>query len=180
MGLPAGTSDAKPICAVTFVPEVSLDEIVGQLGPVLGKPDHQSPVFDFDYTDYYRDEMGPDLKKVFLSFSGSVKPDGLVRMKLRTNELEAEWTVRGKRRINLDPGYMTSAKLVLASTKDFAHRIFLGEGIYGDVQLQFRHGRWRPSAWTFPDYRTTQAKAFFSSVRDLYNQNERRMRHALS
>jgi hypothetical protein len=169
----------KPVCAVTFAPGSDFDEIVSALETLIGKPDAFSPVYDFDFTDYYGPEMGPGLKKTFIGFETLVQPSALVRIKRDTNSLEARWSVGGRRSVNLDPGYVTSAKLVMASTKDFAHRVFLGEGIYGDVHLQFRHGKWRPSGWTFPDYRTRLAAAFFSSVRDKYNQQERQARHAI-
>jgi hypothetical protein len=166
MGRISAPQRVKPVCAVTFAPGLELDGILRRLEPLVGAPDGSSPVFDFNFTEYYESEMGPGLKKVFFSFTGTILPGDLVRLKLATNELETAWMLDRKRRVNLDPGYVTRAKLVLASTKDFAHRVFLGEGIYGDVQLQFRHGKWRPSGWTFPDYRTDLAKAFFAVVRN--------------
>ena len=163
-----------------IAPDVRMEEICLQLESVIGKMEIQSPLFDFNFTEYYLSEMGPDLKKVFMSFSELTGPERLAGMKIMTNELEQSWMRAGKRRVNMDPGYVTSAKLVLATTKDFAHRVAIGGGIYGDVQLQFRHGKWRTNAWTFPDYRTPLSKTFFASVRDHYNQQERQMRNAVS
>jgi hypothetical protein len=178
----AGVSPVLPVkavCAVTFSPGFLWEDAAAGLEPVLGPPDGASPIFPFDFTDYYRPEMGPDLSKIFISFTELISPGDLARVKRESNGLEAGWALNGRRRVNLDPGYVTSAKLVVASAKDFAHRIYLGDGIYGDVQLQYRHGRWRRSAWTFPDYRTPLACAFFSSARDRYHQQERRLRNAV-
>ncbi len=180
MGIVSPPIPVKPICSATFSRDVPLDAILSGIGPSMGEVDLKSAVFDFNFTDYYSDEMGTNLKKVFISIRDLMSPGDLVRLKLRSNELEGIWSVAGRRRVNLDPGYVTSAKLVLASTKDFAHRIFLGGGIYGDVQLQYRHGAWHPEAWTFPDYRTGTALSFFEQVRDIFNRQERRMRNAVS
>jgi hypothetical protein len=169
----------KPVCAVTFSPGLRWEDAAAGLEPLLGPPDGASPVFPFDFTEYYLPEMGPDLKKIFISFADLISPGDLARVKKESNGLEAAWALNGRRRANLDPGYVTGAKLVVASAKDFTHRIFIGDGIYGDVQLQYRHGRWRRLAWTFPDYRTPLAYAFFASARDRYNQQERRLRNAV-
>jgi hypothetical protein len=180
MGIVSPPVPVKPVCAVTFSPGIQWEAILSEIGPITGEADLKSAVFDFNFTDYYSDEMGMNLKKVFICCRELMNPGDLVNLKLRTNELEGIWSADGRRRVNLDPGYVTSAKLVLASTKDFAHRIFLGGGIYGDVQLQYRHGAWHAEAWTFPDYRTKTALSFFEQARDIFNRQERRMRNAIS
>ena len=161
-----GVDRVKAVCGATFVRDISLDDIIEQLTGVLGRVESRSEIFDFDFTDYYQDEMGDHLRKVFLSFEGLIHPGRLPEIKRRTNEIEEAWSVEGGRRVNLDPGYMTPAKLVVASAKDFAHRVFLGDGIYGDVQLRYAHHRFRAQEWTFPDYRTDSALAFFEKVRE--------------
>ncbi len=160
--------DVQPICAVTFSPDCALDEIHSLLETVLSPVEEVSPVFDFSFTKYYEKQMGPELKKQFVSFVQTMHPGKLAVLKVRTNEMEKSWSKNGKRSINLDPGYITAAKLVLASAKDFAHRIFLGEGIYGDVQFQFRDQEFRPHPWTFPDYQSEIAMAFFHKVRQSF------------
>ncbi len=162
----------KPICGVMFQPQIDLIRIIQELQSVAGSVEEQSDVFDFSFSDYYEDEMGPGLKKVFLSFRSLVDPDALPRIKLKTNEIEARWSETGKRRVNLDPGYITGAKLILASTKDFAHRVFIGEGIYGDVQLRFIHNRFHANEWTYPDYQTGLALSFFQGVRAKFMKQE--------
>jgi hypothetical protein len=169
----------KPVCAVTFTADIRLNDVMLEIEAITGETDLRGDIFDFNFTEYYSDEMGQDLRKIFIGFHRLMDPADLVDLKIRTNALEGNWKEEGRRRVNLDPGYVTGAKLILASTKDFAHRIFLGRGIYGDVQLQYRHGKWRPEAWTFPDYRTETALAFFEKARDIYNLQERRIRNAL-
>ena len=129
-----------------------------------------SPVFDFHETDYYEPTMGPGLRKVFFAFAELLDPTELVAVKLQTNHWEGQYAALGRhpepRPLNLDPGYLTLGKLVLASTKDFAHRLYLDQGIYAEITLCRRHGRWQHHPWTFADYRREDYQAFFSQVRD--------------
>ena len=163
-----------PVCAVTFCPGIAVEEVIGQLETVLGSVYDQSPVFLFSFTRYYAEEMGDELKKQYFSFVPLSNPGRLPEFKIQTNALESAWSENGKRRVNLDPGYVTAAKLVLASTKDYTHRIYLGDGIYGDVQLQFRDGCFRAQTWTYPDYQSDLALTFFHRVRGHILQEERK------
>ena len=128
-----------------------------------------SPAFEFTETDYYTATMGADLKKQFIAFEKFIDPSELSEVKRTTNEWEAEYTALGQhaepRPLNLDPGYITPAKLVLASTKDHAHRIYLQGGIYAEVTLSFRAGRWQSHEWTYPDYRRDDYHQFFTQCR---------------
>ena len=138
---------------------------VDEFGALLSK----SSAFDFNETNYYRDSMGSDLKKQFLAFSGSIDPGKLPSIKCLTNHWEVECAKElghpEPRPLNLDPGYLTLAKLVLASTKDHAHRIYLSDGIYAEITLSFRGGEWQASSWTYPDYQREDYQAFFSTCR---------------
>ena len=130
----------------------------------------ESPRFDFAETHYYDATMGQGLKKVFFTFQRLLDPAELVEIKLETNRWEEEYaTAAGHvepRPLNLDPGYLTLAKLVLASTKDFAHRIYLSQGIYAEVTLQYKHHRWQHHQYTFPDYRRADYQQFFTECRE--------------
>lgn len=130
----------------------------------------ESPTFDFCETRYYEPTMGPGLKKVFFAFERLVDPAQLVDLKLQTNTWEGEYAGSGRhlepRPLNLDPGYLALGKLVLASTKDFCHRIYLDRGIYAEVTLHYRHHRWEHHPWTFADYRREDYQRFFSRCRE--------------
>lgn len=139
-----------------------------------GSVDFESDVSPFDYTDYYAREMGPNLMRKFVAFEQLIDPADLAKIKLFTNQLEHKLAVYRDeimtRRINLDPGYVTDSKLVLATTKNHQHRIYLGKGIYAEVTLRFRKGTFEPWEWTYPDYRTKGYISFFNSIRKIYRQ----------
>lgn len=162
----------KPVCAVTFAKEVDLDSVTLQLEKIFGPIETSSKIYSFNYTNYYTKEMGIGLKKFFTSFVNLQNPDFLAGIKVKTNKIEEFYAIDGRRRINLDPGYLTSAKLIIASAKDFAHRIYIGKGIYGDLQLQYRHGEFWPESWTFPDYKTKIVTDFFKGIRKKIAQEE--------
>jgi hypothetical protein len=165
----------KPVCAVTFSQDVALEEVLSRLEEVMGHHQRRSSVFNFSFTSYYSREMGDSLQKIFCSFHRLISPADLAALKVATNALEETWARAGRRRVNLDPGYIAKSKLVVASAKNFAHRIYMSQGIYGDLQLQFRENRYHPEFWTFPDYQTEEALDFFKQVRnDLIRQDEKR------
>ncbi len=146
----------------------------------FGAIDLKSDIIPFNFTDYYQAEMGNNLQRRFFSFDKLITPDRLADIKLWTNRFEEEITDKKvypvNRPINLDPGYISEAKLVLASTKDFSHRIYLKKGIYAEVTLQYRNERYESQPWTFPDYRTQQYQQFFLMVRNLYKEKLKNIR----
>jgi len=141
------------------------DEVRRKLQLFWGRIIRESSVRPFSYTDYYRKEMGEDLKRSFLVFDRLILPDELAAIKVETNGIEEEFSNEGIRRVNIDPGYLGLAKVVLASTKDFSHRIYLGKGIYGDLTLRFVRGSFHPLEWTYPDYREVQTINFLNEAR---------------
>ncbi len=134
-----------------------------------------SQVFDFTETDYYQATMGIGLKKRFFAFGKLIDPAALAECKLQSNDWEAQYAALGQhpeaRPLNLDPGYITLAKLVLASTKDHAHRLYLGRGIFGEITLAYRSTAWQPNAWTYPDYRRADFQRFFLECREYLKQH---------
>lgn len=143
------------------------DKIAAEFGDDLVT----SPAFEFTETDYYAESMGSDLKKQFVVSQDPIDPGRLAAIKCLTNKWEADYAAESNhpesRPLNLDPGYLTLAKLVLASTKDHAHRIYLSQGIYAEVTLSYRHKAWQSLPWTYPDYQRADYQAFFSNCRRL-------------
>ncbi len=135
----------------------------------FGPQDAQSGIYDFNCTDYYKGQMGSGLLRKFISFKKLINPADLYTIKLFTNKVEKKFTSKsGLRRINLDPGYLAESKLVLATTKDFQHRIYLKGGIFAEVTLKYQDKEFRPYEWTYPDYRTKNYIGFFMLIRGIY------------
>ncbi|MFA5145861.1 MAG: DUF4416 family protein [Candidatus Omnitrophota bacterium] len=132
------------------------------------KADFESGVFDFTQTGYYNNEMGDGLKRKFLSFAGTVALKDLYKVKLLTNALERKFSRGGNRTVNIDPGYVDLAKLVLFSTKDYSHRLYLGGGIYAEVTLSYKDKTFQPWPWTYPDYATAGYIGTFNAIREIY------------
>ena len=159
----------KPFAAVMAGETALIEQAVEKLSKILGQVDLASQVYDFDFTDYYLKEMGIGLRKQFFGFEHLHPPEYLVRLKRRTAACErANRAPGGGRLVNIDPGYWSDAKLVLASTKNYSHRIALGRRVFGEVTLRCHKGQIGPLEWTYPDYRTPLALEFFEKVRRKY------------
>lgn len=144
----------------------------GELERLFGPVALESQRFTFTETDYYAPAMGEELERQFFGFERLISPEQLIEIKLQTNALEGTYAGQGRhavlRPLNLDPGYLSMAKWVLASTKDHAHRIYLGRGIYAEITLRYTAGDFAPWPWTYPDYRRDDYRAFFRQARRLY------------
>ena len=171
MGQPLPHSPVLLLLAAFSRHPAALDWARQRATDAWGEIAAESPAFDFAETRYYDATMGPALKKVFWVFARPFDPVELVAVKLETNRWEREYAALADhaepRPLNLDPGYLTLAKLVLASTKDFAHRIYLAQGIYAEITLQYRHHRWEHHQYTFADYRRADYQQFFSRCREI-------------
>jgi hypothetical protein len=145
-------------------------EALAPLESRCGPVDFQSEFIPFDFTGYYEKEMGPSLLRRFYSFQNLIDPGDLPELKIETNRIEDELCDRetGRRRINIDPGYVALSKLVLATTKERPHRIHIGRGIYAEVTLQYQGSSFSPWDWTYPDYRTETYISIFNRIRDEY------------
>ena len=145
------------------------EEIKLRLIEEYGAVDYESDLLPFDKTKYYEKEMGKNLSRKFLSFKELMLPHKLVQIKIFTNRIEKEFMdAQKKRRINIDPGYINAGKLVLATTKDWQHRLYLGEGIYGEVTLRFKGKSFSVWEWTYPDYQTADYIEIFNLIRELF------------
>ena len=130
--------------------------------------DFDSGIIDFAYTDYYNEEMGPNLKRRFLSFKGHVSLEDIYEVKLKTNSLERRFSEDGHRTVNIDPGYLDLSKLVLFSTKDYTHRIYIAKGIFAEATLFYQNKTFNPWPWTYPDYKTKSYIEIFNHIREIY------------
>ena len=125
-----------------------------------------SPSLPWEYSSYYKDEIGWPLFRQFIFFKNLIDPELLTDIKLKTNEIESALSSEGKRRINFDPGYLTLSKVVLASTKNYSHRIYLGKGIYGEITLIYREGIYSPHLFTYRDYQDKTHIDIFMKARE--------------
>ncbi|WP_025321531.1 DUF4416 family protein [Deferrisoma camini] len=155
------------LVAAAVDPGAVMDRIEAGFGPARSS----TPWLPFDSTRYYEREMGPGIRRAFLWLGEPVDPSTLADLKERSNRLEGAWTdPQGRRRVNLDPGVLGLANLVLATGKPAAHRVYLARGIYAEVEYRFERGSFRPLPWTYPDYRAPETIAFFNRVRESYRQ----------
>lgn len=129
------------------------------------KIDIYSPVIDFSFTTYYNKEMGDELKRQWISFETPILPDNLADIKIETNNIEDSYAKNKNRIVNIDPGYITPANVILASTKDFSHRIYLSKGIYAEVTTIYRKEGFTKLPWTYPDYLCPSATDFILQAR---------------
>jgi hypothetical protein len=162
----------KLIIGVMFTEKYSPETIISLLEEAFGPADFVSAVMDFNFTDYYTDEMGPEVKRMIISFAEPVFPDMLADIKIRTNTLESNFIDQSRegcnRLVNLDPGLLSYKHLVLASTKNNGHRIALRDGIYAELTLLYYSGEWHELFWTYPDYRSSEYKEILKKIRELY------------
>jgi hypothetical protein len=158
----------KLICGVLYIRKLDLTSADQKLISLLGPIDFKSPEFDFIFTDYYAPEMGGDLKKCFYSFGRLIMPDTLPDIKNATIRIESEFAMDGNRTVNIDPGYLEESKLVLASTKNFSHRIYMRDDIWAEVTMRYARGKFIIHDWTYPDYSQDLGIAFLTKVREIY------------
>ena len=157
--------------AISSFDQRLMDETREALAELWGNIQFASEVFEFDQTSYYRAQMGDELWKQFIAFEKLIDPAEVVNAKIRSNELESCFAPRGvekgiERPVNIDPGYVTEAKLVLATTKDRDHRIYLSDGILAEVTLFYQNHCWNSSRWTYPDYKTDECLGFLDQCRE--------------
>ena len=165
MGISQQPLKVKSFVAVLCRPDVNKEELLEMLKPAFGGIDCSYGPVPFIFSDYYQEEMGTGLSKSYYTFEMLMDRETLAAKKNFTNHLEQGLLVNGKRRVNLDPGYLARDKLVLASTKDFYHRLYLSDGIYGEVTLHFRKGEFRYFSWTYPDYKDQAFLEFLTKAR---------------
>ena len=138
--------------------------LVEKFGPI----DMASSWFPFDFTTYYHDETGIPLFRRLFGFKKLIQQQDLAQIKVTTNSLEQQYASGGKRPVNIDPGYLLHERFVLATGKNYSHRIYIGKGIYADLTLIYAHGRFEPLPWTYPDYASKNIIDFLEKGRKKY------------
>ncbi|HAM53505.1 MAG TPA: DUF4416 domain-containing protein [Nitrospiraceae bacterium] len=175
MGKPAPPETSLLFVGTLYRKKQYFLEAKEKLQKQFGEPLMESPCLPWDYTDYYRNELGWPITRTFLFFRDTINPGDLADIKLTTHEIEYQLSEHGKRNVNLDPGYLTRSKVVLASTKNYSHRIYIGKGIYAEVTLIYNKGKYRPHLFTYRDYASDivteifeQARAFLKTAESVH------------
>lgn len=168
MSQPQTPKPAKLVIGL-FMKEKSISAPVAEeLAEKFGPVDMISSWFSFDYTTYYKPEMGAPLFRRMLVFKRLIKQSSLPEIKIITNDLERKYLKNDKRMVNIDPGYMLQERFVLATGKNYTHRIYIGMGIYADLTLIYTKGAFQKLPWTYPDYADKKMLAYLELVRSKY------------
>lgn len=168
MSKPKDPEAARLILSVIYPEGAEIPAAWKAIEKAWGPLDFLSTVRSFDYTSYYEKEMGRPLYRRWAAFRTLVAQDRLVEVKWQALAMERQWSREGKRSLNLDPGLITAERLVLATGKNYSHRLYLGQGIFGDLTLVFRKGTFQPLPWTFPDYKEEDSIWMFNKIRERY------------
>ena len=159
----------KLIVGILAADHPCLNAAIEAVEDKIGKTDFISDVWPFDQTDYYKEQTGEHILRQFVSIESLIAPGKLAKIKHKTNKLERKLAAKSgiplPRPVNLDPGIIEPSKLILASTKNFSHRIYIGERIYAEVTLMYSKGLWQELPYTYPDYKKADYQDFFSKVR---------------
>jgi len=160
----------KLIIGILAADKRCLDAATKAVGEKFGDFDFVSNVWAFTQTDYYREQTGTNILRQFVSIERAISPGRLAKMKHKTNKIEQilaeELDVELPRPVNLDPGIISPANLVLATTKNFAHRIYIGKKMFAEVTLIYENRAWKTLEYTYPDYRQQCYFEFFDKVRN--------------
>jgi hypothetical protein len=169
MSIPNQGDDVKLISSLFSSDQGQIDTAINELETLFGPTDWISPWLFFDRTRYYEKELGWPLHRRFISFRDLIRPEDIVAKKLATNMLEKKYLREdGRRGINIDPGYIALERLVLATGKNYTHRIYLSHGIYADLTLIFHGKSFKPIEWTYRDYGDPSAIEYFNEIRARY------------
>ncbi|WDP86538.1 MAG: DUF4416 family protein [Desulfobacter sp.] len=168
MSTPKDADPAKLVVSVFMKDKSLFDRVFESLEAVGGSADIISKWLDFDFTDYYYREMGAPLFRKLVAFKPLIAQDRLASIKIKTNEIEKQHLDGDLRQVNIDPGYLLSSRFILATGKDYSHRIYIGDQIYADLTLMYTKQGFKTLDWTYPDYASADIFQFLGQVRQKY------------
>lgn len=169
MSIPTIPLDVKLVISVLYVREAVFEKVIKDLLSHFSSIDYVSEKILFKETSYYNDELGDEIFRKFISFTGLFNRSRLSDVKLITNKIEGKFLDKsGKREINLDPGFLSLENFILATGKNYSHRIYLSDGIYGDLTLIFKNRFFETLPWTYPDYASKKVQDILLSIRKIY------------
>ncbi|MBA3010590.1 MAG: DUF4416 family protein [Proteobacteria bacterium] len=168
MSTPKAPDPAKLLISVFMKEQQVFEDIFDRLEQIAGPCDIISKWLDFDFTDYYYKEMGSPLYRRLIAFKPLIDQDMLADIKLATNDLEKSCLSGGNRQVNIDPGYLLASRFVLATGKEYSHRIYIGKNIYADLTLMYTKQGFKTLEWTYPDYASDAVTGFLEKVRNKY------------
>lgn len=168
MGKIRKVQPVKLFIGFIFKDETAFAKAKSILRGQFGRMDYESEPLAFTYTDYYKAEFGESLTRKFISFQKLISPDALPGIKTNANLIEEKLSKLARRLINIDPGYLDMPKVILASTKDYRHRVYLGKGIFAEIALFYKGKSFSPWEWSYPDYKSKEYITIFNQIRELY------------
>ncbi|MBF0377072.1 MAG: DUF4416 family protein [Desulfamplus sp.] len=173
MSIPKEPDKAKLVISIFMNNKNIFESVLSELERLFGETDMISDWFNFDFTDYYYGEMGSPLFRKVAVFKELIHQIDLAEIKEKTNILEKRWAINEetgiKRALNIDPGYLLLSRFILATGKDYSHRIYIGRGIYADLTLIYKKGGFKSLEWTYPDYASKEICSFLEQVRAKYS-----------
>ena len=161
----------KLVISIIYQNKALCEKVVPMLETQFSPLDFKSEVYSFSsFSVYYDEEMGNNLQRIFVTFSDLVSQDALAHIKSKTDLLEREFIQKGRRTINIDPGILTLKNFVLATHKDYTHRIYLHDGVYADLTLVYTNRSFQSLPWTYPDYGSPTLIQLFNTLRENYKE----------
>lgn len=162
----------KFFSGIIIAENTDINKVYSLLENTFGNIDLKSEIIPFNFTDYYEKEMGRNLRRQWVSFEKLIPTESLADIKLAAINIEKELKrTDGTRTVNLDPGYITLYNLILASTKNYSHRIYIGKNIYAEITLIYKSHTFHPLEWTYPDYK--ENTVFFEKAREMLKSNKK-------
>ena len=168
MSIPGPPKAAKLVIGLLMNDRQLLNPIAKKLIEKFGGADLIGPWMPFDFTTYYDSELGSPIVRRMFSFKRLVDQSALAEIKVFTNEIEQDAAENGRRSVNIDPGYLLAERFVLATGKNYTHRIYIGKGIYADLTLIYQKGDFRTLPWTYPDYADSEMLTLLNKIRNRY------------